>query len=99
MIVRLQRQVLSVSEIQDTSELERNLNGLERNLNGLERNLNMAMTRLQGMARQTLVRTVIAQAISSGLVTREHPESPRHPRQRYLLTEDGLKVLEVLMKK
>ena len=99
LIVRLQRQVLSVSEIQDIEGLELNLNGLELNLNGLERNLNMAMSRLRGMARQTLVRTVIAQAISSGLVTREHPESPRHPRQRYLLTEDGLKALEMLMGK
>ena len=59
----------------------------------LELNLNTAVLKLKDMTRQTLVRTVVAQAISLGLVTREHPESPRHPRQRYLLTDKGLKVL------
>ena len=64
---------------------------------GLERDLNEAITKICDMARQTLVRTVIAQAISLGFVTREHPESPRHPRQRYLLTTKGLQVLDELM--
>ena len=59
---------------------------LGTNLNELEPNLNEA------------VRTVIAQAISLGFVTREHPESPRHPRQRYLLTTKGLQGLDELMR-
>lgn len=91
LIIRIQRQILSVAEIQDASELGTNLNELEPNLNE-------AITKICDMARQTLVRTVIAQAISLGFVTREHPESPRHPRQRYLLTTKGLQVLGELMR-
>ena len=79
LIIRIQRQILSVAEIQDASELGTNLNELEPNLN-------------------EAVRTVIAQAISLRFVTREHPESPRHPRQRYLLTTKGLQVLDELMR-
>ena len=40
----------------------------------------------------------IQPTIGLGLVTRTHPENPRHPQQKYYLTELGLAVLEVLTK-
>ena len=40
------------------------------------------------------MRTVIAQTISLGLVSREHTESPCHPHQRYLLTDKELSFIE-----
>jgi ATP-dependent DNA helicase RecG len=35
-------------------------------------------------------------SIEIGVVAMTHPENPRHPRQKYYLTELGLAVLEVL---
>lgn len=37
---------------------------------------------------------ILTPAIVSGLVAREYPDSPNHPRQKYYLTEKGKMVLE-----
>ena len=37
-------------------------------------------------------------SIEEGLVARTHPDNPRHPQQKYFLTELGLAVLEMLKK-
>ena len=37
-------------------------------------------------------------AIEVGLVSMTHPDNPRHPQQKYYLTELGLEVLKVLEK-
>lgn len=83
LIIRLQRQVLSVSEIQDMSELEPNLDRI--------------LSKLANVSGKTIIRNFINPSMVQGFVTREHPESPRHPRQRYLLTDKGLKVLDLLI--
>jgi len=35
-------------------------------------------------------------AIEAGLVSMTYPDNPRHPQQKYYLTELGLKVLKLL---
>ena len=37
---------------------------------------------------------ILTPAIVSGLVAREYPDSPNHPRQKYYLTEKGKAMLE-----
>ena len=54
--------------------------------------------RLSKTSRQNITKVYINLAIAQGLVTREHPESPRHPHQRYLLTAKGIEVLEAINK-
>ena len=36
--------------------------------------------------------------VEVGLIGLTYPDTPRHPKQKYYLTEMGLKVLEVLLK-
>ena len=38
----------------------------------------------------------LAPAIEAGLIAMTHPDNPRHPQQKYYLTELGLAVLKVL---
>lgn len=37
----------------------------------------------------------LSPAIAQGFVRMKYPDSPRHPRQKYLLTVKGLMVLEM----
>lgn len=91
LIFRLQKQVLSVEEIQDISELGRNLDATWTELG-------RSLEQMGAKSKRSLLRYSINPAIEQGLVTREHPEAIRHPRQRYLLTAKGLKVLELINK-
>lgn len=94
LIIRLQRQVLSMTEIQDISELELNS---DRTPTELRQKFDNILSKLASSSDRTVYRNSINPAMEQGLVTREHPESPRHPRQRYLLTDKGLEVLNMLM--
>ena len=38
-------------------------------------------------------------ALQNGLVTMKYPNSPRHPRQKYILTVEGLEVYNRLNSK
>ena len=48
------------------------------------------LNRLQLKHRPHLLENYLNPAISEGFVRMLHPDSPRHPRQRYLLTIKGL---------
>ena len=147
LIIRLQRQMLSLAEIKDIYDFELNLNKLgqnsdttsarhrhnigttsaqhRHNSNRPQRELEQdfdttsarhrhdigttsaqhrhnfaeALTKLSKSSDRTLFRNAINPSIKQGLVTREHPESPRRPHQRYLLTSKGIEALELLMQK
>lgn len=94
LIIRLQRQVLSMAEIQDISELELNS---DRASTELRQKFDNILSKLASSSDRTVYRNSINPAMEQGLVTREYPESPRHPRQRYLLTDKGLEILNLLM--
>lgn len=42
--------------------------------------------------RKSFISLYLNPAINGGLVTMKYPDSPRHPRQKYLLTVKGLAV-------
>lgn len=42
--------------------------------------------------RPNFIEYSLTPAINEGLVTMKYPDSPRHPRQKYLLTVKGLAV-------
>lgn len=43
-----------------------------------------------------LVESYLNPAMEQGLVKMLYPDSPRHPKQKYLLTDKGRKILELL---
>ena len=45
-------------------------------------------------SRRYVREKMLVPAIEQGLVLMEHPDSPRHPKQRYYLSEKGLKLTE-----
>lgn len=136
LVYRIKKQILSVEEIQDISELlpdfELTYNQLTTNLQLCELSVTelrlghkieelrctlkdtpnellptftyfyldvfQAAAKMENVSRKHIVTNIINPAIAQGLVTREHPETPRHPHQRYLLTPKGLEVLEAINK-
>lgn len=46
--------------------------------------------------RENFMEHYLQPAISAGYVRMLYPESPRHPRQKYLLTVQGLAFLKAL---
>lgn len=51
------------------------------------------MERLQLKGRDNFLNLYLLPALRAGFVVMRYPESPRHPRQQYLLTSQGLSVL------
>ncbi len=49
--------------------------------------------------RQSFMRVWLTPAMEMGLVKALHPESPRHPQQKYLLTREGQRALKQLTRK
>ncbi len=54
--------------------------------------LKMIMERIELKHRPTFMANYLAPAIQGGFVTLLYPDSPQHPRQKYLLTAKGLAV-------
>ena len=52
------------------------------------------MTSIGLKDRENFLNLYLNPAISEGYVRLLYPQSPRHPRQKYLLTEKGLEVLK-----
>lgn len=52
--------------------------------------------KLSCKSRETLEQNFLAPAMALGLVTMLYPDSPQHPKQKYLLTEKGIACLESL---
>ena len=46
--------------------------------------------------RENFLKNYLHPAINDGLVTMLYPNSPKHPKQKYLLTEKGIGVLKEL---
>ena len=56
------------------------------------------VTNLSPKSRRAFRDLYLAPSIKEGLVAMTHPDNPRHPQQKYYLTELGLAVFEVLKK-
>ena len=56
----------------------------------------MDLGKLPCKSRETLEQLYLNPAMEQGLVKMLYPESPRHPKQKYLLTDKGRKILELL---
>jgi fido (protein-threonine AMPylation protein) len=54
------------------------------------------MERLHLKGRDNFLKLYLTPAINSGIVALLYPKSPRHPRQRYLLTQKGLDFLRTI---
>lgn len=50
-----------------------------------------------GMSHRTFFRsTVLEPLLAGGLIQQTHPEQPNHPKQAYVLTEAGLRLLGLM---
>lgn len=49
--------------------------------------------------RKNFIEYSLSPAIEQGIVQMLYPDSPRHPRQKYLLTEKGMMLFNQLEKK
>ena len=56
------------------------------------------VTSLSPQSKQLFRRQYIYPSIEVGMVAMTHPDNPRHPQQKYYLTELGLAVLAELTK-
>ena len=67
-------------------------------LHACERETTLAelMIALSATSRRTFVRKVLNPILAANLIKHTHPENPRHPQQRYCLTELGLEMLKLL---
>ncbi len=54
------------------------------------------MINLSPKSRRLFKEQYINQALEKGLIVMTHPESPRHPKQKYKLTEKGIIVLNTI---
>lgn len=94
LIIRLKRNVMTAEEIQNMDELGTNF---KPTLNQNDTSFKPDVRILGHVSRQYLIKSVIKPAIAMGLVAREHPDKPKHPRQRYLLTMQGLEILNRIL--
>lgn len=90
LIIRLNRDIMTADEIQNQKELGTDYKQLGTNLEQIS-------SKLSDMSRRNLIKSVIKPAIAMGLLAREHPDKPKHPRQRYLLTMQGLEILNRIL--
>lgn len=51
---------------------------------------------LSPKSRRLFKEQYIDKALEQGLIAMTHPESPRHPQQKYKLTEKGIIVLNTI---
>lgn len=56
------------------------------------------VTSLSPKSKQLFRKQFIYPSVEAGLIAMTHPDNPRHPQQKYYLTELGLAVLKVLTK-
>lgn len=54
------------------------------------------MIALSATSRRSFVRKVINPVLTANLIKNTYPDNPRHPQQKYYITELGLKVLKLL---
>ncbi len=54
------------------------------------------MINLSPTSRRLFKEQYINQALNQGLIVMTHPESPRHPQQKYKLTEKGIITLTTI---
>lgn len=60
--------------------------------------LSNMMDGLSASSRRTFVRNILKPVSDAKLIAMTHPDNPRHPQQKYYLTELGMKVLDMLVK-
>lgn len=64
-----------------------------------EMNVKEMMTAIELKDRKSFINTYLTPSISDGYVRMLYPDSPRHPRQKYLLTAKGVTLFQELQKR
>ena len=75
-----------------TGQLSVPLSAIVKAIGTEQCSLKIIMERIELKHRPTFIANYLTPAIQSGLVTPLYPNSPKHPKQTYLLTEKGLAV-------
>jgi len=54
-------------------------------------------TNLSPLSKRLFRKQYITPGVEAGLINLTNPDTPRHPKQKYYLTEQGMKVLDMLL--
>lgn len=88
---------ISNNRIQDKFQTDNpNIRSLERMLGEKELTVKEMMESLELKGRDNLLKLYLTPAINYGYISLLYPQSPHHPRQKYLLTAKGMMLLESL---
>lgn len=63
---------------------------------GVPQTATTIMAELGVKHRSFFNRNILAPLIAGGLIKRTHPAQPKHPKQAYILTESGLRLLDIM---
>ena len=86
-----QRNPTSTRQVPDKITLENeNIALIVRTMGNLEWKIKDLMAEFGLKDRENFMKLYITPAVNEGYVRMLYPESPRHPRQKYLLTAKGL---------
>lgn len=55
------------------------------------------VTNLSPLSKRLFRKQYITPGVEAGLINLTNPDTPRHPKQKYYLTEQGMKVLDMLL--
>ncbi len=90
----------SSGQVQDKFHTDNpNIKAIIRATGNKELSAKELMECLNLRGRDNFLRTYLSPAISEGFIRPLYPDSPRHPRQRYLLTAKGMMLLQALTDK
>ena len=76
-----------------------NVKQLVSTINGRQLSVKEMLSEMGLKDRESFLKLYLSPAIGEGFVRMLHPESPRHPRQKYLLTAKGLALSDELKSK
>ena len=90
----------SSGQVQDKFHTDNpNIATLIRIVGDNELSVKEMMKRIRLTGRDNFLKVYLSPSINAGFIRPLYPDSPRHPRQKYLLTTKGMILLQALTKK
>lgn len=90
----------STGQVQDKFHTDNpNIATLIRIVGDNELSVKEMMKRIRLTGRDNFLKVYLSPSINAGFIRPLYPDSPRHPRQKYLLTTKGMILLQALSKK
>ena len=90
----------SAGQVQDKFHTNNpNIEALVRAIGNKELSAKEMMERIGLKGRDNFLKVYLSPSIGDGFIRALYPDTPRHPRQKYLLTAKGVMLLQTLAEK